>query len=119
MEEARLSNTARTSFGGSSATRETVLRRFLYSGWSCIEEREQVAPDGGSFGPEKLTRQFVEGANIDEHLCVDYYDTAGSAVERTLWYHQNARGDVVALTDMDGEVWLDLRYSAYGVGLQA
>ena len=113
MEEARISNTARANFGGT--IRETVLRQFFYSGWSCLEEHEKIAPEGGSFGTEKVTRQFVEGANIDEHICVDYYGEEGTAVERTLWYHQNARGDVVALTDADGEVFVELRYSAFGV----
>ena len=112
MEEARISNTARINFGGT--IRETVLRQFFYSGWSCIEEREKTAPEGGSFGAEKVTRQFVEGANIDEHICVDYYGDYGSAIERTLWYHQNARGDVVALTDAGGEIFVELRYSGYG-----
>ena len=116
MEEARISNTARANFGGT--IRETVLRQFFYSGWSCLEEREKVAPEGGSFGTEKVTRQFVEGANIDEHICVDYYGEDGTAVERTLWYHQNARGDVVALTDVDGEIFVELRYSSYGLSFK-
>ena len=35
-------------------------------------------------------------------------------MERTYFYHANARSDIVALTDADAAVVLEMRYSAYG-----
>ena len=98
----RISNKARSGFPGYSTSSQQVLRHFFYAGWTCIEEREQAVLDGGSFGPEKLTRQFVDGANIDEHICVDYYADDGIAVAKTYFYHANHRGDIVALTQILG-----------------
>ena len=114
LEEVRISNKARRGFPGVSTSSQQVLRHFFYAGWTCIEEREQAVLDGGSFGPEKLTRQFVDGANIDEHICVDYYADDGITVAKTYFYHANHRGDIVALTDAVGAVVLELRCSAYG-----
>ena len=114
LEEVRISNKARSGFPGYSTSSQQVLRHFFYAGWTCIEEREQAVLDGGSFGPEKLTRQFVDGANIDEHICVDYYADDGIAVAKTYFYHANHRGDIVALTDAVGAVVLELRCTAYG-----
>ena len=114
LEEVRISNKARSGFPGASTPSQQVLRHFFYAGWTCIEEREQAVLDGGSFGPEKLTRQFVDGANIDEHICVDYYADDGITVAKTYFYHANHRGDIVALTDAVGAVVLELRCTAYG-----
>ena len=114
LEEVRISNKARRGFPGASTSSQQVLRHFFYAGWTCIEEREQAVLDGGSFGPEKLTRQFVDGANIDEHICVDYYADDDITVAKTYFYHANHRGDIVALTDVVGTVVLELRCSAYG-----
>ena len=113
MDEIRISNIARTSFPALS--RQVVESDFYYDGWDCIEEREKTALEGsGVFGAERITRQFVDGANIDEHICVDYYTADGSAIERTYFYHANTRGDIVALTDANAAVVLEMRYAAYG-----
>ena len=114
LEEVRISNKVRTNFPVTTNPPQQVLRHFYYAGWTCIEERDQVAPQGGSFAAEKVTRQFVDGANIDEHICVDYYTADGNTIERTYFYHANHRGDIIALTDANAAVVVEIRYSAYG-----
>jgi hypothetical protein len=118
LEETRISRTARTQFGGDgepTVVREDVLRTYYYDvSWRCLEERERVAKKGEPLGNERVSRQYVDGAGIDDHLTQTVYDESGTAVERTLYYCQNARGDVVALTDEGGETVLRLVYSPYG-----
>ncbi|MEW6571680.1 MAG: RHS repeat-associated core domain-containing protein, partial [Nitrospirota bacterium] len=114
MEECRISNAVRSTFGGSQAVKETVLRSVFWNGWRVAEERERTAEIGQQLGEEKLTRQFVDSAEIDEHLCVDIYGQDGASVEKTYWFHQNHRGDTVALTDKTSSVVKRYAYSTYG-----
>ncbi|MBI4847658.1 MAG: RHS repeat-associated core domain-containing protein [Nitrospirae bacterium] len=65
-------------------------------------------------GTERVFRQFVDGLGIDEHLTQDIYNAQGTAVEKTVWYHENARGDTVVLSDKDGNITAKIAYSAYG-----
>ena len=111
LEEVRISNTVRTRF---SSSKEWVLRTSFYAGWRIIEERERTAPEGQPLGAEILTRQFTDGGSIDEHLTQDVYGSQGSTITQTLWYHESARGDTVAVTDGSGNVTLRLCYDAYG-----
>jgi len=85
-----------------------------YAGWRLIEERERVAPEGQAFGVERVSRQFTDGSGIDEHLTQDIYALDGTTISQTLYYHEDARGDTVALTDQAGSVVMRLAYSAYG-----
>ncbi|MCI0635188.1 MAG: hypothetical protein L0206_14950, partial [Actinobacteria bacterium] len=62
--------------------------RFVYDVWRCIEET-----DAG--GLTEAT--YVYGVELDEHVQIQ--NGAG-----TFYLHQNARGDVVALTDSSGAV---------------
>jgi RHS repeat-associated protein len=134
LDEARISNTARTTFSfnngngissnngnGNSSTyiQELVHRTFYYSGWRLIEEHERIGTQETptspiTFGQEHVTRQFVDGISIDEHLTQDVYDPSGTTIIRTLYYHENARGDIVAMTDANGNTLVSLEYSAYG-----
>jgi RHS repeat-associated protein len=119
LEEVRISNTARSRFGGTGSGLETVLRTTFYNGWQTIEERERTAPGqpgepDQQLGEERVARQFVDAWWIDEHIAIDYYNATGTTIEKTYFYHQNHRGDIVALTDANGGVVLQLRYSAYG-----
>ena len=115
LEETRISNTVRTTFGKQTITiTENVLRSFFYDGWRIVEERERFALVGEALGPELVTRQFVDGAGLDEHLTQDVYNETGSTIASTLFYHANERGDTVALTDRDGGLSLRLEYSPYG-----
>ncbi|MEW5816158.1 MAG: RHS repeat-associated core domain-containing protein, partial [Spirochaetota bacterium] len=98
----------------SQAVKETVLRSVFWSGWQVVEERERTAEIGRPLGEEKVARQFVDGGGIDEHLSVDMYNQDGTSIEKTYWFHQNARGDTVALTDENGSVVKRYSYSSYG-----
>jgi RHS repeat-associated protein len=106
LDEVRVSNIVRK--------REWVERRFYYSGWQLIEEREKYGLEGEPLGSEILSRQFVDAAGIDAHVMQDVYDKSGTSIEKTLWYHEDARGDTVALTDALGNAVMRLSYSAYG-----
>ncbi len=115
LEETRLSNIARTEFGNTSNAQgqQSVLRSYFYSGWRIIEERKRVAPVGQTLGVERVTRQFVDGLGIDEHLRQDVFDAQGSVVQ-SLYYHENGRGDTVAVSDGAGNSVARFEYSAYG-----
>ncbi|OHB76151.1 MAG: hypothetical protein A2Z34_02175 [Planctomycetes bacterium RBG_16_59_8] len=76
---------------------------FAYDGIMTIEER-----DGG----DSVLRQYVNGQRIDEHLSMDTY-TSGS-ITSTHYYHENALGNIVALTDSTGTVVERYTYEAYG-----
>ncbi|MEW6406839.1 MAG: LamG-like jellyroll fold domain-containing protein, partial [Chloroflexota bacterium] len=119
MEECRISNAVRSTFGGSQAVKETVLRSVFWSGWQVVEERERTAEIGRPLGEERVARQFVDGGSIDEHLAVDVYSQDGASVEKTYWFHQNHRGDTVALTDETGSVVKRYAYSSYGEAFES
>ena len=77
--------------GVDSGSVPSVTERFYYDGgWRVLEETDQ-------FGA--LSKQFVDGAGIDEHL--QYKSFAGNAVS-TYFYHCNDQGFVGALTDGNG-----------------
>jgi RHS repeat-associated protein len=116
LEETRISSIARTSFGGTGGTTITyqTVRNFYYSGWRILEERERKGIVGQALGVERVSRQFVDGAGIDEHLTQDVYAADGTSIAQTYWYHANARNDTAAMTDQAGNVVLRLAYSAYG-----
>jgi RHS repeat-associated protein len=118
MEEARISNVARTQFGGSGVVTQVTLRNYFYAGWQILEERERKGVLGQALGQERVTRQFVDGTGIDEHLTQDVYNATGTAIEKTLYYHENARGDTVAISDGSGSVVVRIEYSAYGEAYQ-
>ncbi|MEW5817952.1 MAG: RHS repeat-associated core domain-containing protein, partial [Spirochaetota bacterium] len=114
LEEVRISGIARTQFSGSQAVKETVLRSVFWNGWQVVEERERTAEVGQPLGEEKVVRQFTDSAGIDEHICVEIYGPDGASVEKTYWFHQNHRGDTVAITDETGSVVKRYSYSSYG-----
>ena len=116
LEETRISSIARTEFGNTSSeqTQQSVLRSYFYSGWRIVEERERTAPIGQTLGVERVARQFVDGLSIDEHLRQDIYDVQGVAIVQSLYYHEDARGDTVAISDGAGAVIARFEYSAYG-----
>jgi RHS repeat-associated protein len=77
--------------------------RYLYDGWREIEERRAGA-----------TQQYVYGGWIDEPLTLDRDDNNDGVVDRTFFYHQDAKTYVVALTDATGAVVDQVMYDAYG-----
>ncbi|MEW5817876.1 MAG: RHS repeat-associated core domain-containing protein, partial [Spirochaetota bacterium] len=114
MEECRISNAVRSTFGGSQAAKETVLRSVFWKGWQVVEERERTAEVGRPLGEEKVARQFTDGGGIDEHLSMDVFAQDGASVEKAYWFHQNHRGDTIALTDETGSVVKRYAYATYG-----
>ena len=120
LEETRISNIARHEFncdpdnGGTETTFTHILRKFLYSGWRVIEEREQRAEVDQPLGQEVVSRQFVDGLGIDEHLQIAVYDATGTTIAEERYLHENHRGDVVGVTDIDGNVVYRFEYSTYG-----
>lgn len=110
MEEARISNIARTSF---EVEKNTIERSFFYDNWDVIEEREKI--NGGT---ELVTKQYVEGSGQDEHVCVDYYNSTGDAIEKIYFFVQNHRNDVVAIVDSTGSLVKRYIYSPYGIAYE-
>ncbi len=71
---------------------------FYYDGWELIEER-----DAGN----TLVAQYVHGAREDEMIAkIDSYGT--------VYYHTDAEGSVVALTNSSGNVVERYKYDAFG-----
>jgi RHS repeat-associated protein len=78
--------------------------RYLYDSWREIEERRAGA-----------TQQYVYGGWIDEPLVLDRDDNNDGVVDRTFFYHQDAKTYVAALTDATGAVVDQVMYDAYGL----
>lgn len=79
--------------------------RFLYDGVRVIEERN---------ASDRVTQQHVDGGWLDEHLTMDVYQSNGTSLLRTLFYHENSQGWIHALTDAAGAVVERYGYDAYG-----
>ena len=63
---------------------------------------------------EVVTKKNVDGGGIDKHITQDIYNSAGSAIAKTYWYHENSRGDTVAITNETGDTLQKIEYSSYG-----
>lgn len=73
-------------FGGGNVP--VLMERFYYDGgWRVLEERDVNGA---------VTKQFVDGSGIDEHL---QYRVIDGSTETDFYYHCNAQGFVGALTD--------------------
>ncbi|WP_169704053.1 RHS repeat-associated core domain-containing protein [Candidatus Kuenenia stuttgartiensis] len=83
---------------------------FYLDGWREIEERDDA---------DSVLQQYVFGMYIDEPLVlnrnVDSDDSATSAGDEQLFYHQNTLYSIFALTDNNGEVVEGYQYDAYGL----
>ncbi|WP_372369475.1 RHS repeat-associated core domain-containing protein [Candidatus Uabimicrobium sp. HlEnr_7] len=114
LEETRVSNIARVGCEPGEIIFNNVRRSFFYSGWRVIEEREQKAEVGKLLGEEIVSRQFVDGPQIDEHLQMIEYNEEGNIITEK-YFHQNSRNDTVAVTDSQGDTVFMFEYSTYGV----
>ena len=76
--------------------------QFLYDGDHCIAEYD---------GSNNLLRKFVHGPAVDEPIC--QVEAAGSYAG-TYYYHFDALGSVVALSDGSGDAEVVYEYSVYG-----
>jgi RHS repeat-associated protein len=81
--------------------RVTVLK-YIYDGDQCIAEYDA----GGN-----LRRKYVYGPGVDEPVCMIESTTTYAG---TYYYHFDASGNVVALTDDDGDTAQVYEYSVYG-----
>jgi RHS repeat-associated protein len=81
--------------------RATVLK-YIYDGDQCIAEYDA----GGN-----LRRKYVYGPGVDEPVCMIESTTTYAG---TYYYHFDASGNVVALTDDDGDTAQVYEYSVYG-----
>lgn len=80
------------------------LTRFFWSSWTLLEEQ-------GAAGVTECT--YVGGVSIDEH--VQWSRTASHPLGAgTFYLHQDARGDVVAATDVGGAVVERTRFDDFG-----
>ncbi|MDI6450233.1 RHS repeat-associated core domain-containing protein [Anaerobaca lacustris] len=79
-----------------------VVTKYVYDGAQCIAEYD---------GDDVLLRKFIHGPCIDEPICM--IEAAGSYAG-TYYYHYDALGSVVALSDADGETVQVYEYDVYG-----
>ncbi|WP_372369015.1 RHS repeat-associated core domain-containing protein [Candidatus Uabimicrobium sp. HlEnr_7] len=114
LEETRISNIARVGCAPGGIINKDVRRSFFYSGWRVVEEREQEREAAQAFGDEVITRQFVDGLGIDEHLQMAIYDETGSTIAEERYFHSNHRGDTTAVTDIAGNVVFRFELTTYG-----
>jgi RHS repeat-associated protein len=73
-------------------------KAFYYDGWSLLEERDDAY---------NVLARYYHGATVDELL-------ARATPTGTVYYHQDALGSTVALTDGTGNVVESYRYDVYG-----
>jgi len=75
--------------------------RYIYDGGNVIGEYD---------GNNNLTRKYIHGARVDELVCmIDVVDS-----NAVYYYHYDATGSVVALSDSDGDSCQSYEYSVYG-----
>ncbi len=101
----RLNGAGRRIAGTPQGAQAPPATRYLYDGWRVVEERDPQ---------DHVTQQYVDGASIDGHLAMDQYNADGVTLNRTLYYHEDAKGWVVALSDASGAVVERYSYDAYG-----
>ena len=75
--------------------------RYVYDGGNVIAEYD---------GNNNLTRKYIHGPCVDEMVCM--IDVADSSA--VYYYHYNALGSVVALSDSTGDTVQTYEYSVYG-----
>jgi RHS repeat-associated protein len=90
---------------------DSAVERFIYSGHETV-----VAYDGSN----NWLREFVFGSVIDEVLMMEQadvldFDNDENTSETTRsFYHRNALGSVMEITEMDEDVAVSYRYNPYG-----
>lgn len=84
-------------------------RQYVYDGWEVVEEHDLVTET-----PETwiFMRRYVMGIGIDEPVCMEVLP--GQAGARTFYYMQSTLGNVVGLTNNNGDVVERYTYDAYG-----
>jgi len=77
---------------------------YLYDGQQVIEE---------NFADMALV--YLYGRSLDEPLTVDIDEGLDFEPDGTFYYHQDARNNVVAISDEDGELMERITYNPYGI----
>ena len=72
---------------------------FLYDGWNMIEE----GPGGGG-----VARVYAHGARVDEIIA------SSNEFGAVLFYHYDALGNCILLSDGAGNLWEQYDYEAFG-----
>ena len=76
--------------------------RYIHSQWQVLEERDQ---DG------LVTRQFVDGRNLDDHLQMKNHSGAATA---DFYYHLNSQGFVGGMSDAAANLVEHYEYTWFG-----
>jgi len=79
-----------------------TVTKYVYDGDHCIAEYD---------GSNNLLRKYIYGPCIDEPICM--IETTGTYAD-TYYYHYDALGSVVALSDSDGDMSQTYEYDVYG-----
>ena len=82
---------------------QSKITNFYYSGQQVIEERD---------GNDNVLNQYVYGNGIDEIIRMDKYNGTTAI---PYYYHTNAIGSVISVTDADGNVVERNEYDIYGM----
>jgi RHS repeat-associated protein len=77
--------------------------QYFYDGWNELEERRGRA-----------VQQYVYGQRMDEPLVLDRDQNGDGQIDARLFYHDNGKGHIVALTDENGQVVERVRFDAFG-----
>jgi RHS repeat-associated protein len=83
----------------------TSTTNFYLDGWQEIEERT---------GDDAFTQQYAYGLWIDEHLTLDVDTDNDGKADRKLFYHEDAKKSLAAVTDDRGGIVERYIYDAYG-----
>jgi RHS repeat-associated protein len=83
---------------------------YLYDGENCIAEHVIASEARQSDANDTLLRKYVFGPRIDEPICL--IEVADS--NAVSYYHFDALGSVIALSDEDGNTAVLYEYSVYG-----
>jgi len=71
---------------------------YYYDGWSLVEERD---------GSLNVVNSYINGANVDENILK-------TSTANTVYYHHDALGSVMRLTDASGNVVEKYSYDVFG-----
>ncbi len=85
--------------------------RYFYNGWQEIEESRTRIVNGR---PLQSRQQYVYGIWIDEPLTLDIDSNNDGVIDTRLFYHDDAKGCITALTNGQGVIVEGYTYDAYG-----
>jgi len=77
------------------------ITKYLYDGSHCIAEYD---------GDDVLLRKYIYGPGVDQLICMIDVEDSNAAY----YYHYDALGSVVALSDADGDTVQVYEYDVYG-----